>query len=256
MDKIGGIGREKIDKALNILRFLGSLIWESEPTRHIYISGQQLERVSSTFVIDSEGRFGTVGHSEFSPLPFNVDDNFMQYADFFGLNYYQSLIDRQASPIEEDLFAAIQWYGFAIQELSPLVSFVKFYIAIETAIKKEGESAKKYLPNRISVLLEPWNKLRQRELEIEMRDLIDERNSVFHEGKVEKYSPGYLANASRIMARGAIHHLRLSIGAKKWKTKDELIVGQGTIWEALGIMPEFIKIANLDRLDTFFQCFG
>jgi len=217
------LAREKIEKTLNILRFLGSLIWASEPTRHVYLSGQELKRVSSTFVIDSEQKFGTVGHSEFSVQPFKVDDNFIQYAEFFGLSYFQSLIDRQASPIEEDLFAAIQWYGFAIQELVPLVSFVKFYIAIETATKKDGESARTVLPKRISVLLDPWSKLRQEELEVDLGQLIDERNSVFHEGKVKRYSPSYLANASRILARGVIHQLRLKIGSDGWKTKDELI---------------------------------
>jgi len=109
------LAREKIDKALNILRFLGSLIWSSEPPRHIYLSGQEIRRVSYTFVIDSEQRFGTVGHSEFSVQPFKIDDSFMQYAEFFGLSYLQSLINLQASSIEEDLFAAVQWYGFASQ---------------------------------------------------------------------------------------------------------------------------------------------
>lgn len=217
------LAREKIEKALNILRFLGSLIWASEPTRHIYVSGQQLKRVSYTFVIDSEQKIGTVGHTEFSVQPFKLDDDIMQYAEFFGLSYFQALIDRQASPIEEDLFAAIQWYGFAIQELIPLVSFAKFYIAIETATKKDGERARMVLPKRISVLLEPWNKLRQEELEIELGQLIDERNSVFHEGKVRKYNPSYLADTGRILARGVIHQLRLKIASERWKAKEELI---------------------------------
>jgi hypothetical protein len=217
------LAREKIEKTLNILRFLGALYWSSEPTRHIYISGQELMRVSSTFVIDPEQKFGTVGHSEFSVQLFKVDDDFIRYAEFYGLSYFQSLIDRQSSAVEEDLFAAIQWYGFAIQELVPLVSFVKFYIAIETATKKDGENARAMLPKRISVLLEPWNQLRQKELEIELRDLIDERNSVFHEGRVNKYSPSYLADTGRILAREVIHQLRQKLVSEKWKTKDDFI---------------------------------
>lgn len=217
------LAREKVEKTLNILRFLGSLIWPSEPTRHINISGQELKRVSYTFVIDSEQKFGSVGHSESSVLPFKIDDTFMQYANFFGLSYLQSLINRQGSVLEEDLFAAIQWYGFATQELNPLISFVKFYIAIETAIKKEGESAKTSLPKRISILLEPWNKSLQKELETELGQLIDERNAVFHEGKVKNYSPSYLVASSRTVARGVINQLRIKVESEGWKTKEDLI---------------------------------
>ncbi len=75
-------------------------------------------------------------------MPFKADSIFINYAEFFGLSYFQSIFDQDVSSIEDDLFAAIQWYGFAIQELSPLVSFVKFYIAIETATKKADELAK------------------------------------------------------------------------------------------------------------------
>ena len=217
------LARERVEKALNILRFLGSLIWPHELTRHINISGQELKRVSYTFVIDSEQKSGSVGHSESSVLPFNIDDTFMQYANFFGLSYLQSLINRQGSALEEDLFAAIQWYGFAIQELNPLVSFVKFYIAIETATKREGESAKTFLPKRISILLEPWNKSLQKELESELSQLIDERNAVFHEGKIKNYSPSYLVNLSRTIARGVINQLRIKVESQGWKTKEDLL---------------------------------
>jgi hypothetical protein len=217
------LAREKVEKVLNILRFLGSLIWPSGPTRHINILGQELKRVSYTFVIDPQQKFGSVGHSESSVLPFKIDDTFMQYARFFGLSYLQSLINRQGSALEEDLFAAIQWYGFATQELNPLVSFVKFYIAVETATKREGESAKTTLPKRISIFLEPWRKSSQKELEIELGQLIDERNSVFHEGKIKNFSPSYLVDSSRTIARGVINQLRIRIESEGWKTKEDLI---------------------------------
>ncbi len=56
-----------------------------------------------------------------------------------------------------------------------------------------------------------------------MKDLIGERNSVFHEGKTNKYSSSFLADASQTLAREVINQIRINIESKKWKTKDDLI---------------------------------
>ncbi len=223
--KSAEVAREKVEKALNILRFIGALIWWDRPIGHIYVAGKELERVSYTLIVEAKtGQItGRMGHTESTPAPFKVDKEFLEFAEFYGLSHIQSLISQKVSPIEDDLMAAIQWFGYASQELTPLVSFVKFYIAIETAVKKDGEKARTVLPKRIAVLLEPWSKVRQDELEKELSDIIGERNAVFHEGKVEKYSPSYLADTGRILARGVINQLRLKIASESWKTKDELI---------------------------------
>lgn len=223
--KSAEVAREKVEKNLNILRFIGSLIWWDRPVGHIYVAGKELKQVSYTLIVEAKTRniTGSIGHTESTPAPFKVDEEFLKFAEFYGLSYIQSLFNQKISPIEDDLIAAIQWFGYASQESEPLVSFVKFYIAIETMLKKDKESAKNFLPKRISVLLEPWNKSRQERLRQDFADLVDERNSVFHEGRSSKFSPEYLSESVLILARQVLHQLILRIKSDNIKSKDELI---------------------------------
>ena len=225
--KSAELAREKIEKALNVLRFFGSLVWWDRPVGHIYLNGKELGRVSYSIVIESgtENIIGTMGHTESTPVPFKIDDEFLQFAEFYGFEYIKSLFDQTVlhTEIENDLLAAIQWFGHAVQELEPLVSFVKFYIAIETALKKKKENAGEFLPKRISVLIEPRNKARQEELETRIAELIKERNFVFHAGRPTKFSPEYLSSTGLIFARQILHHLRLRITSDNIQTKDDLI---------------------------------
>ncbi len=223
--KSAEVAREKVEETLNILRFIGSLVWWDRPVGHIYVAGKELRRVSYTLVIESktEQLTGIVGHTLSTPAPFKIDDEFLRFAEFYGLSYIQSLINQNVSPIEDDLLAAIQWFGYATQESEALVSFVKFYIAIETALKKDKENAKNFLPERTSILLEPSNKSRQEKLQQDFTELINERNAVFHQGRPIKFSPEYLSDAGLILARQILHQLRLRIKSDNIQSKDELI---------------------------------
>jgi hypothetical protein len=223
--KAAELARDNVENALNVLRYIGSLIWWDRQVGHIHVAGKELKRVSYTLVIDSNSGdvTGETGHTVSTPAPFRVDQEFFDFSEVYGFKYLQTLSNKKASGIEDDLLAAIQWFGYATQELEPLVSFVKYYISIETVLKKEGESARNVLPGRISTLLEPFSKLKQNELKIEIGKLIDERNSVFHEGKVEQYSSIYLATTIRVLAREVINQLRSKIETEGWKTKDDLV---------------------------------
>ena len=223
--KSAEVAREKIEKILNILRYIGSLVWWDRQIGHINLAGQELKRVSYTLVVDSQTGVitGEKGHTESTPVPCRVDNEFLEFARFYGLEHLQSLINRKALPIEEDYFAAIQWYGYATQELDPIVSFVKFYIAMESALKKENERAKNVLPNRIGVLIEPWDTRLQDKIETDIKALIDERNSVFHEGRTQESSPAHLAEMSNLISRRVLHQLGQRIGSENIQTKDDLI---------------------------------
>ena len=102
--KSAEIAREKIEKNLNILNFVGSLVWWDRPVGHINLAGRELERVSYTLVVELGTGVvtGRMGHTKSTPMPFRVDDEFLKFANFYGLGYIQSLINRKAFPIEED----------------------------------------------------------------------------------------------------------------------------------------------------------
>lgn len=218
------IHRQRTHTAMNVLRYVPSLIYHDQPTKHIYVAGRNPSRVSNTITVDEKGMIGAVGAAEFGPAPLKIDKEFMMFADFYGFSYILSLIESQSpTEIEEAFLTAIQWYGEATQELVPMISFVKYYVSIEAALKKVNENAKTYLPKRISVLLEPWTKERQRELEKDLGDMIDERNAVLHSGKPLHSDPEYLAWASQVVARQVLHQLRIKIKEKNFQTKDDVI---------------------------------
>lgn len=218
------IHRQRTHKALNVLRFIASLVWYDQPTRHIYVAGRNPKRVSYSIIINQKRMVSQAGASEFSPVPLRVDSEFLTYANFYGFDHIQSLIRSSSlTEIEESFLAAVQWYGEATQDLTPLVSFVKYYVSIESALKKEGERAKAVLPKRISVLIEPWNKERQRTLQKDLGDIIDERNSVLHSGRARASSPEYLTWSGQIIARQALHQLHLRIKSGAFQTKDDVI---------------------------------
>jgi len=216
--------REKTETALNVLRFIGALVWHDRPTPHIYIASQDPKRVSDTLVVTTGGAVSRVGASDFTPVPFRVDQQTIQYAEFYGLREVQALLKTSSqSEIQQSYLTSIQWFGQATQELLPLVAFVKYYIAIETALKRAGENAKTVLPRRLGVLIEPWNRSRFAKLEADLRDFIDERNAVFHSGTPKAQSAEELQWESRILARQALHQLRLRLKSEHWRTKDDLI---------------------------------
>ena len=197
---------ERSEYALNILRFLGSLVWHSQPTRHIYIGGQQRSRLMRALSIDPTGLVTHINNSTYTPLPFKLDSHMSHVFEFYGLSYLQTLVQRGAmSPIEGSLLTAIQWYGDATQELSSLLAFIKFYISIETLTKKDREHAKVVLPKRLSVLIDDWDKNKQAEVKKVIELIIDERNAVLHSGQPSRSSADYLARTSQNVARSAIH---------------------------------------------------
>ena len=218
------IHRQKTEEALNVLRFIGALVWHDQPTRHIYIASQDPKRVSDSLVVSEEGLVSRVGASEFEPIPFRIDRESIQYAQFYGFDEVQSILrTNNPSELQQAFLTAIQWFGQATQELLPLVAFVKYYISIETVLKKESESAKLELPRRLGVLIEPWDKSRYAKLESDLKDFIDERNAVFHSGAPLSATPEELEWEGRILARQALHQLRLRLASDGWQNKDDLV---------------------------------
>lgn len=218
------IHRQETEKALNVIRFIASLIWHDQPIRHVYIEGQELKRVSSTLVVSSEGSVSSVGSAEYSPHPVELNSETLKYAEFYGFDEILALIDKPSpSEIERSFLTGIQWFGQATQEFLPLVAFIKYYISIEASLKKDREHARSVLPRRLGVLLESWNRSRLDKLEDDLRGFIDERNAVFHSGSPIAASPDELQWDSRILSRQALHQLRQKLKSEKWQTKDDLI---------------------------------
>lgn len=217
--------RSRAEEALNILRYIGSLVWNREPTRLIYVAGKHHERVSYALSIDSEGYISEVGDTQYTSLPFKVNKEFMPYAEFYGLSYIQSLMESRARhEIENSFLIALQWFGDATQDFVPLTAFMKFYISIEACTKILGERAKKCLPRRLSVLLSPWKKNTQIQLESEIKTLIEERNEVFHSGKPKNNDVNYLLWDAKRIATGTLNQLRQRIKTEGLQTKEDLKV--------------------------------
>ena len=215
--------RSEVDASLNILRYFGSLVWHSQPHRHINVAGQELHRVSHAVVVPPAGTVTEIGRTEYTPLLFTVDNQFMQYAEFYGFSFVRNLVQAQAvPPLHRSFLLAVQWYGHAVQELNDLYAFVKFYVAIETAIKRMQESAKTSIPRRLSVLIEPFMKTKQRSIMADLKDLVDERNAIFHSGAPENKSIEYLAWFARVMSMQCLHHLRIRIEKDGLETKEDL----------------------------------
>lgn len=218
------IHRERTERALNVLRFMGSLVWHDQPTRHANIASLDPRRISDSLVVSSEGLVSRTGGPRITPLPLTFDSETIQYANFYGLQEIQQLLSSVSlSELQQSFLTAIQWFGQATQELLPLVGFVKYYISIEAALKKPDEYAKTVLPRRLGVLLVPWNKPRLAKLEADLVGFIDERNAVFHSGAPLSSTPERLEWDSRILARQALHQLRLRLKSEQWQTKDDLI---------------------------------
>lgn len=218
------IHRQETEKSLNVIRYISSLIWHDQPTRHAYIEGYNPKRVSETLVVSSKGTVSSVGSSVFIPHPIDLKKDMLQYAEFYGLKDLQSWSKKAThSELEQSFLTAVQWFGQATQEFLPLVAFTKYYISIEAAMKKHGEHAKSVLPKRMGVLIESWNKARFDKFEDEIRDFIDERNSVFHTGHPVNASPDELQWRSRIFSRQALFQLFQKIKQENWQTKDDMI---------------------------------
>lgn len=216
--------RSRIEEVLNVLRYVGSLVWHNQPVRHIYIAGREPKRISYAFAVDPKGNTSRIGDAVNTPLPYEIDAEFLQYAQAYGFSYLNDLLSSETrTPLENALFVAIQWYGDAMQDLDLLFSFAKFYVSIETATKKRDEfSAKEHIPRRVSVLVRPFSREQQQRLEADIEAMIDERNAVFHSGRPEAASVEQLAWLSRLVAMNSLNNLRRLMEEQGISTKDEL----------------------------------
>ncbi len=142
------IHRQQTHTALNVLRYISSLVYHDQPTRHIYVIGRDPSRVSYTITVNEKRMIGRVGASEFNPMPLRIDTEFNEFANFYGFDHILSLI-RSSSPteIEVSFLTAIQWYGEATQELIPLLSFVKYYAQSKLHLRKKMRTQKLFFPD-------------------------------------------------------------------------------------------------------------
>jgi hypothetical protein len=104
----------------------------------------------------------------------------------------------------------------------PLSSFLKYYIAIETATKLDDERAGKVLPRRLAVLIAPWQPDRHAEIGTAIKTLIRERNAVFHDGRPQGNSSESLAYDAFNLARSVLNRLRERLISDRLATKAEL----------------------------------
>lgn len=217
------IARQKVEYGLNVLRYFGSLVWHDQPRRHIYVAGREPKRVSYAVALLPSGAGTLVGHSEFTPLPFTIDQEFLAYAEFYDFSFVLALASNPTpTEIAQSFLLALQWYGDALQDLTDIFAFAKFYIAIEAALKKPNEAAKNVVPRRLSVLIEPFIKSTQGPLEKDLEELVDERNAVFHAGRPINRPIENLAWLTRTMSMQCLHHLRIHLKRDGWSTKDDL----------------------------------
>jgi hypothetical protein len=211
-----------VDSAVNILRYLSTLIWYNQPARQIHV-GQRAPIHTFVLSVDTRGRKSLALPWVPNVMPFIMDSEAFQIANSYGLSHLQSLLSAGTlSPLEESLFEAIAWYGDATRDTSRLHAFVKFYISMEIASKINEENARTVLPNRISTMIYPYDPRRRQRLKQSIALLVEERNAIFHGGKPEGNSIERLEYASRKIAAKTIHQLRELIRTEGIKTKDEL----------------------------------
>lgn len=215
--------KEKTERALNILRFLGSFLYWDQTPRHIYIGGKQRKRVSSPITIDDEENINMLGNSEFQVMPMRLDERFIQNAKTHEYGYLLSTHDPSSfSPLRKAIYTSIQWFGGATQELDPVTSFVKFYISLETATKRTEDHAGSTLPGRISKIMYPNNLDKQEYYKENIAEIIKERNAVFHSGTPKAYSAEYLSSQCYQITRQILNRLGYLIPSEGLKTKDDL----------------------------------
>jgi hypothetical protein len=148
---------QKTEEALNIIRYIASLLWHDQPPRAVNVASRDPKRSAWSLVVSTEGVVGSVSLSKFTVLPITLEQEFLLYANARGLNQIQEMIIKPSpSEIEQSFLTAIQWFGQATQELLPLVAFIKYYISIETILKKIGEKMQKMLFREdLECLLDP-----------------------------------------------------------------------------------------------------
>ena len=218
--------RRDTDYCLNILRYMGSLLWPNELARQINVAGEPRQNAAYSLSIGSSRHPSAFADTDFSVMPLRLDDETMPYADFHGLSHLISILNKpKRTEIEKSLLTAIQWFGDATRELQPLAAFLKFYMPIEIILKGEKEIAKRVIPKRLCRLLDPWNTNKQgtTKIKVEIRDLIQERNSVFHSGSARKHTDEYLRLATRAYARDCLFQLSQRIISEKLKSQQGLI---------------------------------
>lgn len=219
---------ERVDEALNILRYMGALVWYNESPRQIYIAGRQHTGVHDVFTIDPVEWMGWVGEKFQNPIPFYIDGDFLAIANSFHLKEIVSWLNNP-TPLQRSVILAMQWFGDATRELNSIQAFMKYYVAIEILLKKNQDRAKEKLPNRLIYIL---RKMDKDGLKQYFEGLIGQRNAVFHEGKPSQETPETLArvlhHCSRDVINNIVQHMQIphiylkgpKIG---WNTKEELI---------------------------------
>ncbi|MEX1247844.1 MAG: hypothetical protein WEA61_05135 [Anaerolineales bacterium] len=212
---------------LNILRYVGSLMWPNEQPRQVNIAGGPRQNAAYSLSLDGEGNHEALAESYFSVIPYQLDDELIQYANFYGLAELTKILDKSSrSEIEKALLTAVQWYGDATREIQPLFAFMKFYTPIDILLKGENEQAKKVIPKRLTRLFDPWNtdKKRTAQMKIDLQDVIRERNSVFHSGSPKIRNAENLRLVARWFSMGAINQTRQRISSEKLKTQKDLVI--------------------------------
>lgn len=222
--------RERVEEVLNILRYMGALVWHGQPIKHIYLEGEAPKRFSNILSLHADMKFEVIGNALFWPINYEIDKDFLSIAENYRLWELSSWFKEETlSPIRKLLLSAIQWFGDATQEIKPIQAFIKYYIAIETILKMDKERAKNVLPRRVSYVLEARDKTRK---ETEVLSIINERNSVFHTGSTYKDPPEVLARVTHQWSRNIINSLVQNSflsqfypegHPSKWQTKDDLI---------------------------------
>lgn len=223
-NKAAQLLREVVEESLNIIRYLGTLIWWNYSPRHIYTSGREINRTSYVLSLGKEGESSIIGESTYSVYPIELDENTLKLAHFYGLEYLTSILSSQdITPIEKSLLTAIHWYSDGIQDLSPTYAFMKYIVAIEALIKLHDEKAANKLPKRLAYLLSQGLPTKLKKHKKEFRMLFEERNSVFHSGIPKEHKIEFLAWQSSLIARNAIQNLIILIESHKLKTKQDFV---------------------------------
>lgn len=156
-------------------------------------------------------------------MPIKIDNQFIQIAKAHKYDYLINKYDFSTfNEFKKSLFTSIQLFGSATQEIDPMIAFIKYYISIEAATKRQNENAMRYLPKRISKILAPGDRTKQKKYRSRIKKLIIERNSVLHSGNTKNFSAEYLSEEGYQISRQILNKLGYLNDLENFTSKDDL----------------------------------
>jgi hypothetical protein len=223
-NKSSSILQDRVERVLNIIRYFCSIIYFDRYTQYAFIDGRNPSKVVSIISYKTGGGVELLKESLYNPRPIEVNSFFIQNSINYGYEYIEKAFSAKIkSPIQALVLNSIDWFGDATQDINPISSFMKYYTAMESILKEENEKARNVIPERVVWVLDKYASSACKEIKIDMIELIEERNSIFHQGFSKNETPEFLSQRMHNISRNIISRFTLLTMKYNWETKQDFI---------------------------------